>query len=140
VLVVRVNSLVSKSVWSRRYEQITAFESTLAYEGTTILKFFLHIDQEEQLSRFQDRLDDPSKRWKFKMGDLEARKQWDDYMAAYADALSRCSTDSAPWYVIPANRKWFRDLAIGEILADTLDDLKPAFPERADLPSNLVLT
>ncbi len=140
VLVVRVLSLVSEAIWSRRYDHIKAFERMLADEGTTILKFFLHIDQEEQLSRFQDRLDDPSKRWKFKMGDLEARKQWDDYMAAYADALSRCSTDAAPWYVIPANRKWLRDLAIGEILADTLDDLKPAFPERADLPPNLVLT
>ena len=140
VLVVRVNSLVSNAIWSRRYDQINAFERTLADEGTTILKFFLHIDREEQLSRFQDRLDDPSKRWKFKMGDLEARKQWDDYTSAYEDALSRCSTDAAPWYVIPANRKWFRDLAIGEILADTLDDLKPIFPERADLPPNLVLT
>ncbi len=140
VLVVRVNSLVSEAVWSRRYDHINAFEETLADEGTTVLKFFLHIDRDEQLSRFQDRLEDPTKRWKFKMGDLDARKQWDDYMAAYEDALSRCSTDAAPWYVIPANRKWFRDLAIGEILADTLDDLKPVFPERADLPPNLVLT
>jgi len=140
VLVVRVKSLVSEAVWSRRYDHVNEFERMLADEGTTILKFFLHIDQEEQLSRFQDRLGDPTKRWKFKMGDLEARQQWDDYMAAYADALSRCSTDAAPWYVIPANRKWFRDLAIGEILADTLDDLKPTFPEQADLPPDLVLT
>ncbi len=139
VLVVRVHSLVPKERWSLRYDQINAFERTLSDEGTTILKFFLHISPEEQLQRFQDRYDDPTKRWKFKMGDLEERKHWADYAAAYEEALSRCSTDSAPWYIVPANRKWFRDLAIGEIALDALEDLKPAFPERADLPPNLVL-
>ena len=100
----------------------------------------LHISPEEQLQRFQDRYDDPQKRWKFKMGDLEERKRWDDYMAAYEDALSRCSTEAAPWFVIPADRKWFRDLAIADIVADTLADLDPQFPPMDDLPKNLVMT
>lgn len=139
VLVVRVHSLVPKERWSKRYDQINAFEQTLANEGTTILKFFLHIDKDEQLQRFQDRYDDPTKRWKFKMGDLAEREHWDEYMAAYEEALSRCSTSAAPWFIVPANRKWFRDLAIGRIVADALDDLKPVFPDRADLPANLVM-
>jgi PPK2 family polyphosphate:nucleotide phosphotransferase len=129
VLVVRVHSIVPKKVWSKRYEQINAFERTLADEGTTIVKFFLYIDRDEQRARFQSRLDDPSKRWKFRLGDLDERKRWDDYIAAYEEALSKCSTDQAPWYVIPSNRKWFRNLAVAEILADTLDDLKPRYPE-----------
>lgn len=140
VLVVRVHSLVPEERWEQRYDQINDFERTLAAEGTTILKFFLHISPEEQLERFQARYDDPAKRWKFKMGDLEERKQWAAYMAAYEDALSRCSTDVAPWFVIPADRKWFRDLAIADILAGALEDLEPAFPERPDLPPNLVMT
>jgi polyphosphate kinase 2 (PPK2 family) len=139
VLVVRVRSLVPKERWSRRYEQINAFEQTLADEGTTILKFFLHIDRDEQLERFQERYDNPEKRWKFKMGDLAERELWDDYMAAYQDALSRCSTKAAPWFVIPSNRKWFRDLAIGEVVADALAELKPTYPARDDLPTDLVL-
>jgi len=100
--------------------------------STTILKFFLHISPEEQLERFRERYEDPTKRWKFKVGDLEERKRWDDYTVAYEDMLERCSTDDAPWYVIPANRKWFRNLAVAEILADTLDDLKPRYPEPAE--------
>jgi PPK2 family polyphosphate:nucleotide phosphotransferase len=139
VLVVRVHSLVPKERWSRRYDQINAFEQTLVDEGTTILKFFLYIDRDEQLERFKDRYEDPTKRWKFKMGDLAEREHWDEYMAAYEEALSKCSTDQAPWYIVPANRKWFRDLAIGGILADTLDDLHPAYPERPDLPTDLVM-
>ena len=134
VLVVRVHELVPKARWSRRYDQINDFEATLAAEGTTILKFFLHISLDEQLERFRERYEDPTKRWKFKLGDLEERKRWADYMAAYEDVLSRCSTDVAPWFVIPADRKWFRDLAIADIVADTLEDLKPAYPKRADLP------
>ena len=126
---VRVHDLVPKEVWSRRYDQINAFERLLVDEGTTILKFFLYIDRDEQRARLQARLDDPTKRWKFRLGDLEERKRWDDYTAAYEDMLERCSTDDAPWYVIPANRKWFRNLAVAEILADTLDDLNPRYPE-----------
>ena len=129
VLVVRVHSLVPKTVWSRRYDQINAFEQLLAEEGTTIVKFFLYIDKDEQRERFQARLDDPTKRWKFRLGDLEERKHWDDYIAAYEDALSRCSTAEAPWYVIPSNKKWFRNLAVTDILADTLDALGPRYPE-----------
>lgn len=140
VLVVRVHELVPKARWSRRYDQIIDFEATLAAEGTTILKFFLHISLDEQLERFRERYDDPTKRWKFKLGDLDERKRWDEYMRAYEDALSRCSTDVAPWYVVPADRKWFRNLAIADIVADTLADLKPAYPERADLPPNLEIT
>jgi len=129
VLVVRVHELVPKSTWSRRYDQINAFESLLTEEGTTIVKFFLYIDRDEQRERFQARLDEPDKRWKFRLGDLDERKRWDDYMAAFEDALSRCATEAAPWYVVPANRKWFRNLAVANILADTLDDLDPRYPE-----------
>ncbi|MEO5704701.1 MAG: polyphosphate kinase 2 family protein [Candidatus Limnocylindrales bacterium] len=139
VLVVRVHDLVPKERWSRRYDQINAFEATLAAEGTTILKFFLHISPDEQLQRFRDRYHDPTKRWKFKMGDLEERKRWADYRQAYAEALERCSTDVAPWYVIPADKKWFRDLAIADIVAETLEGLDPQFPVREDLPANLVM-
>jgi PPK2 family polyphosphate:nucleotide phosphotransferase len=140
VLVVRVHDLVPKERWSRRYDQINEFEATLAAEGTTILKFFLHISPEEQLERFKERYADPTKRWKFKVGDLEERKRWADYMAAYEEVLERCSTDAAPWFVIPSDRKWFRNLAIADIVADALDDLKPAYPEREDLPKDLVIT
>jgi PPK2 family polyphosphate:nucleotide phosphotransferase len=140
VLVVRVHEFVPKERWSKRYDQINAFEATLAGEGTTILKFMLNISPDEQLKRFQDRYDDPTKRWKFKMGDLEERKRWADYMAAYEDVLSRCSTDAAPWFVIPSDRKWFRDLAIADIVADALEALDPQYPPMDDLPKNLVMT
>jgi len=132
VLVVRVHDIVPKDVWARRYDQLNAFEQLLTDEGTTIVKFFLYVDRDEQRARLQARLDDPTKRWKFRLGDLEERKRWADYTAAYEDMLERCSTDDAPWYVIPANRKWFRNLAVAEILADTLDDLKPRYPEPAE--------
>jgi PPK2 family polyphosphate:nucleotide phosphotransferase len=138
VLVVRVHDLVPEAQWRPRFAQINAFEELLAAEGTTIVKFFLHIDRDEQRQRLQARYDDPTKHWKFKMGDLEERKRWDDYTAAYEDVLSRCSTDAAPWYVVPANRKWFRNLAIGEILADRLEALKPEYPV-VELPPNLVI-
>jgi PPK2 family polyphosphate:nucleotide phosphotransferase len=137
VLVVRVHSLVPKAVWSRRYDQINEFERMLVEEGTTLLKFFLYIDREEQARRFRARLADPTKRWKFKMGDLEERKLWDDYLAAFDDALTRCSTDVAPWFVVPANRKWFRDLAVGDILADSLEALNPKYPAGEDIPKDL---
>jgi PPK2 family polyphosphate:nucleotide phosphotransferase len=139
VLVVRVHDLVPKSVWAERFDQINDFERTLAANGTTIVKFFLSIDRDEQRERFQARYDDPTKRWKFSMGDLEERKHWDDYQAAFDDVLSKTSTDRAPWYVIPANRKWFRDLAVSTILADTIADLDPAYPAPPDLPPDLVI-
>jgi PPK2 family polyphosphate:nucleotide phosphotransferase len=106
VLVVRVHGLVPRRVWSKRYTQINEFERMLAENGTTNVKFFLSIDRDEQRARFQARYDDPTKRWKFSMGDLEERKRWDDYQEAFEEALTRTSTEWAPWYVIPANRKW----------------------------------
>jgi PPK2 family polyphosphate:nucleotide phosphotransferase len=139
VLVVRVHKLAPKSVWSRRYDEINDFERTLTEGGTTIVKFFLSIDRDEQRARFQARYDDPTKRWKFSMGDLEERKLWDDYQAAFNDVLSKTSTDIAPWYVIPANRKWFRNLAVATILAETMAALKPAYPPEPNLPANLVI-
>ena len=136
---VRVHKLVPKPVWSRRYDEINDFERTLVNGGTTIVKFFLSLDRNEQRKRFQARYDDPTKRWKFSMGDLEERKLWDDYQAAFDDAISKTSTAIAPWYVIPANHKWFRDLAVSTILAETIEGLKPAYPPEPDLPKDLVI-
>ena len=129
VLVVRVHGLVPKSVWSQRYHQINAFEKLLADNGTTIVKLFLYISPEEQLERFKDRLDDPSRQWKISDTDYKERAFWGDYAKAYEAMLERCSTDHAPWYVIPSNHKWFRNLAVSRILADTLDDLKMKMPK-----------
>ena len=129
VLVVRVHELVPKEVWGRRYEQINAFEKMLADEGTTILKFFLNIDKDEQKQRFEERLKDPTKQWKFSMGDVEERKLWPQYMQAYADMLSKTSTKWAPWYIVPSNRKWFRNLVISTTIVKTLEGLKMKYPE-----------
>jgi PPK2 family polyphosphate:nucleotide phosphotransferase len=139
VLIVRVHQIVPKSVWAKRYDQINAFEKMLAESGTTIVKLFLSIDRDEQRSRFQDRYDDPTKRWKFSMADLEERSRWDDYEVAFNDMLSKTSTEWAPWYVIPANRNWLRNLAVSTIVADTLAGLKPAYPPEPDLPKDLVI-
>ncbi|MEZ5657594.1 MAG: polyphosphate kinase 2 family protein [Burkholderiaceae bacterium] len=132
VLVVRVNELVPEAVWSRRYEHISAFERLLADEGCRIVKFCLHIDRDEQRERLQARLDDPAKLWKFDAHDIEQRRLWDDYMQAYADAIRRTDTRWAPWYVIPANRKWFRDYAVMNILVQTLRDMNPQYPGPAE--------
>jgi PPK2 family polyphosphate:nucleotide phosphotransferase len=139
VLVVRVHELVPRDVWRGRYELINEFEEMLVGTGTTIVKFFLHISVDEQRERLQERYDNPRKRWKFSLGDLDERKLWDDYTAAYEDALSKTSTADSPWYVIPSNRNWLRDLAISTILAETIADLKPDYPEPADLPKDLVV-
>jgi PPK2 family polyphosphate:nucleotide phosphotransferase len=112
VLVVRVHNLVPEAVWQARYEHINHFEKLLADTGTTILKFYLHISKEEQKQRFEARLRDPRKNWKFSIRDVEKRKDWDHYMRAFEDALSRCSTPWAPWYIVPANRKWYRNLVV----------------------------
>jgi PPK2 family polyphosphate:nucleotide phosphotransferase len=136
VLVERVQDIVPKKIWSRRYDQINQFERLLSDEGTTILKFFLHISKREQKRRLQDRLDDPSKHWKWDSHDLDVRKQWDQYAAAYEDALSRCSTDYAPWYMIPADHKWYRNWAISDVIVRTLEKIKPQFP-KAKLPKDL---
>jgi PPK2 family polyphosphate:nucleotide phosphotransferase len=129
VLVVRVHDLVPKAVWSKRYDQINAFETLLADSGTTIVKFFLLISPEEQLERFKARLDDPARQWMISDTDYKERAFWDDYTQACEAMLERCSTDRAPWYVIPSNHKWFRNLAVSRILADTLDDLKMKMPK-----------
>lgn len=139
VLIVRVHELVPRAVWSGRYELIRDFEKMLTATGTTIVKFFLHIDRDEQRRRLQERYDNPRKHWKFSMGDLAERKLWDKYMAAYEDALSETSTADSPWYLIPANKNWFRDLAIASIVADTIEELKPSYPAPGDLPSDLVI-
>ncbi|MFQ3630152.1 polyphosphate kinase 2 family protein [Roseiflexus sp.] len=120
VLVVRVHALVPEPVWRARYEQINAFERLLAETGTIIVKCFLHISKEEQEQRLLAREQDVTKAWKLSAGDWRERERWSDYMAAYEEALTRCSTDHAPWYIIPANRKWYRDLAISEALVETL--------------------
>ena len=131
VLVVRVHNLVPKSVWSKRYEQINAFERLLADNNTRILKFYLHITADEQLSRFKQRIDDPSRHWKISEGDYAERPYWNDYRKAYESALNRCSTPHAPWFVIPANHKWFRNLAVARIMVQALEDMNPKFPEPA---------
>ena len=129
VLVVRVEELVPKQRWKRRYRHIVEFERMLAEEGTTIVKIFLHISKQEQRERLQARLDEPHKNWKFEAGDLVPRSKWDQYQEAFEDALSETSTDVAPWYVIPADRKWYRNIAVSEILIQTLEGLKMDWPE-----------
>jgi len=128
VIVVRVHDLVPRSVWKGRYEQINAFERHLALNGVTILKFFLHISKDEQKRRIQDRIKDPERCWKLSPADFKERAYWDHYQEAYEDALSKCSTEWAPWYVIPADKKWFRNLAVAEIMLETLESMKMKFP------------
>lgn len=129
VLTVRVHGLVPKDVWSKRYDRINEFEKNLTESGTTILKFFLHIDPETQLERFKKRLDDPTRQWKISESDYSERKYWDDYMRAYEAVLERCSTGHAPWYVVPANKKWFRNLVVGGIMRHALEKLDPKIPD-----------
>ena len=131
VLVVRVHKLEPEERWRRHYREIRDWERMLTDQGVTILKFFLAIDKDTQRERFQERVEDPTKRWKFALGDLEERKLWDDYRTAFEEMLSETSTDFAPWYVIPSNRNWLRNLAVSEIVADALDDLNPRYPEPA---------
>ena len=134
VLVVRVHELVPESVWSKRYALINDFESNLVESGTRILKFFLHISPEEQLSRFKERLEDKTRNWKISESDYSERKLWPQYIEAYDEALSRTSTEHAPWFVIPANHKWFRNLAISRIIADALEGMNLKLPApRVDL-------
>jgi len=139
VLVVRVHGLVPQSVWGQRFEHINAFERMLADEGTTILKFYLHIDKEEQKARLQARLDEAHKRWKFNVGDLKERALWGDYIHAYEDVLSKTSTAWAPWYIVPANRKWYRNLVISEMVVQTLEALDMHYPEPEDNLDEVVI-
>ncbi len=134
VLIERVRGLVPKSVWSKRYAQINDMERILSENGTHILKFFLHISKDEQLKRFQERLADPTKHWKISEADYTERARWDEYMDAFDAMLSKCSTDHAPWHIIPADNKWFRDLAVSQITADTMESLDMQYPPpQADL-------
>lgn len=128
VLVVRVHKLVDKAVWSARYDLINAFEELLTKNRTRILKFYLHISPEEQLRRFKKRLDDPTRRWKISESDYTERELWPEYMKAYEEAIRKTSTQAAPWYVIPSDRKWFRNLAISTIVADTMEEMGLGLP------------
>jgi len=132
VLVVRVHELFPQSVWEKRYHHINEFERLLTDEGTTILKFYLHISKQEQAERFLARLDRPHKRWKFNPEDLDEREHWEDYIQAYEDMLSLTSTDDAPWYIIPSDRKWYRNLTIASVIVEKLKSLNMTFP--AEVP------
>lgn len=131
VLVVRVNDLVPPKVWKRRYEHIRGFERMLTDEGTTIVKFFLHISRDEQRARLQERLDNPAKHWKFEHGDIAERAHWNAYTEAYEQAISETSTDRAPWYIVPSDRKWYRNLVVSQVLIDELAALQMSYPEPA---------
>jgi PPK2 family polyphosphate:nucleotide phosphotransferase len=139
VLVVRVNEIVPRAVWEKRYGQINEFEQLLAETGTHILKFYLHISKEEQRERLQARLDDPTKRWKFSPGDLPVRERWDDYMAAYEDVFARCNHAHAPWHIVPANKKWYRDLVITRAIVSALESMGLAYPEPDFDPTTIVI-
>ena len=132
VCIARVRSLISRPVWQRRYAQINDFERMLWEEGATILKFFLHISEDEQGKRLEERRDDPRKCWKFSSADVEERKFWPSYMEAYEEALSKTSTEWAPWYVVPANHKWYRNLVVASVIVETLSGLKMHYPKAAE--------
>ncbi len=129
VLVVRVEQLVPNHVWHQRFEMINQFEHLLAERGTKILKFYLHISPEEQLSRFKKRLEKPEKHWKLNPGDYKARDQWEAYREAYEDVFAKCNTSAAPWFVIPADHKWYRDASVAAIVLETLKEMDPQLPE-----------
>jgi PPK2 family polyphosphate:nucleotide phosphotransferase len=129
VLVVRVHNLVPPDVWRQRYIEINNFEQMLVEEGTTIIKFYLNLSKDEQKKRLQERLDNPKKRWKFNPADLKERAYWDDYIQAYQDAINETSTEWAPWYVLPANHNWYRNLTAASIIVETLEDLKLKYPD-----------
>ncbi len=139
VLIVRVHDLAPQRMWRRRYQEINDFEAMLANEGTTIIKFFLNIDLDEQKKRLQARLDDPRKHWKFNIADLHERKLWREYMKAYEDAIGETSTPWAPWYIVPANSKWYRDLVVSRVMIKTLEELKMSFPKAARNLGKLVI-
>lgn len=140
VLVVRVKGFAPESVWSKRFGHIKAFEELLTDEGTTVVKCFLNVSKDEQRKRLQERVDNPEKRWKFRMGDLDDRKLWPDYQEAYRDALERTSTDDAPWYVVPADRNWVRNLAVAKIVLHHLEEMNPKLPPEEEGIDGLVVT
>ncbi|MDR0990113.1 MAG: polyphosphate kinase 2 family protein [Propionibacteriaceae bacterium] len=128
VLVVRVNQLVPAGIWQQRYDEINRFEAKLKDQGTTIIKCFLHIDKKEQGERLLARVHDPTKYWKYSVNDVAVRHQWQAYAEAYQEALDRCSTDHAPWFVIPSNRKWYRNWAVANLLLEHLEAMDPQWP------------
>lgn len=133
VLVARVRKLVPKQIWKQRYADITAFESLLTEGGTTIIKCCLLISKDEQRRRFEERLKDPQKRWKFQRGDLEDRALWKEYQVAYSEAIERTSTKDAPWYIVPSDHKWFRNWVVSRLLIETLTEMDPKYPDPPDL-------
>jgi PPK2 family polyphosphate:nucleotide phosphotransferase len=139
VLIVRVHELVPREVWKKRYDQINDFESLLAGTGTTLLKFYLHIDGDEQKKRLQARLDNPDKHWKFRKGDLKDRELWPAYVKAYEEVLNKTSTEEAPWFIVPANHKWYRDWVIATILVEKLDRLGMKYPEPTEPLEGVVI-
>jgi PPK2 family polyphosphate:nucleotide phosphotransferase len=139
VLIVRVHQLVPPKIWKKRFDQINQFERMLAEEGTTILKFYLNISEKEQKERLQARLDDPTKHWKFNVGDLGERKLWGEYIQAYEDVLGKTSTSWAPWYIVPSDRKWYRNLVIASVIVDTLKELKMEYPQPKEDLSQVVI-
>jgi PPK2 family polyphosphate:nucleotide phosphotransferase len=139
VLIVRVHGLVPKKQWSRRYRHLREFERMLTDEGTIIRKFFLHISKDEQKERLEERLQNPKKQWKFEHGDIDERKRWDDYQEAYEAAISKTSTDHAPWYIVPSDRKWYRNLVVSQVLIETLESLEMSYPEPAQGLENITI-
>lgn len=128
VLVERVKKIVPRDVWEKRYDDINQWEEYLVRNGTIVMKFFLQISKDEQRERLQERIDDPKKQWKFRVGDLDDRKLWDDYIEAYSDAITRCNTRHAPWHVVPANKKWYRDVVVANALVEKLESLDLRYP------------
>jgi PPK2 family polyphosphate:nucleotide phosphotransferase len=139
VIITRVHNIVPPKVWRARYDHINAFERNLADAGTRIVKFFLHISKDEQAARLRARIEDPTKQWKFRAADLEDRKLWDDFQAAFQDAITHTSTETAPWYVIPADKKWYRNWAVSEVLLDVFAQMKPNYPPPEDDLSKIVI-
>lgn len=139
VLITRVHKIIDKKTCETRYSDINAFEKLLADNGTTILKFFLHISKDEQKERLQARLDDPKKHWKFSPNDLKERACWDDYQSAYEDAINACSTKIAPWHIVPADHKWARNIAVGEAVVAALEEMNPKFPDVDFDPATIVI-
>jgi PPK2 family polyphosphate:nucleotide phosphotransferase len=139
VLIVRVHDLVPKKHWSKRYDHLRDFERMLSDEGTIIRKFFLHISKDEQKERLEERLQNPKKQWKFEHGDIDERKLWDEYQSAYEAAISKTSTSYAPWYIVPSDRKWYRNLVVSQVLIDTLESFDMRYPEPAQGLENITI-
>jgi len=139
VLVVRVHDLAPKKVWKKRFEQINEFEHILTQNNVVILKFFLHVSRDEQKKRLEERLSDPKRHWKFSAKDVEERRHWDEYVKAYEDALEKCSTKRAPWYVVPADHKWYRNLVVAETIVETMRGMDLKYPEPAEDLSKIII-